>query len=464
MFPFFKQVAEAALPMNQSHDALRNHLRNALMTAHGVTNTYDSQGPWINDVFPGHVVYSHGGQSYKRGYTVTAGAAGSDPAITVGAAKKVHVAYVTSATEAAESMRVLLASPGVPVEDREWFTALATEAHKPEGVKTLTLVRESIVFCVPQVLEGVQVKEGKKPTIPVCIIKPGWGSMAYYGEDMIKESGPKAFKKNTQMFLNHATETEQLERPEGDVNDLASVLAKDAYWDQNGPVGPGLYSEAMVFPDYEEQIMSKGPYIGCSINAGISATPGTIEGRTGLIATSFEKAYSVDYVTKAGAGGAPIVPVTESQRGGAPTTDVKENEMALTDAEVTALRDSLAKAEARNRVFEASQNRILAIATVGTLVREAGFTVKTSLLERVCESPTMTAEGKVDPAWAKAVSEDLVGVGEAAGHVEGLGETHLGARESSRKVVEADEEKALSESLGRLGVSEAGMKYALGKF
>ncbi len=465
MFPFFKTVAEAAMPMNQSHDALRGHLRTALMAAHGVNNTYDEQGPWVNDVFPSHVVYSHKGQNYKRPYTVTQGATGSDPTVTVGSAKKVHVAYVTSAQEAVESMRVLLDSPGVPVEDRAWFTSLATEAHRPEDFNTVTLVRESIEFCVPTVTEGVQVKEAKKATIPVCIIKPGWGSMAFYGKDMIKESGPKAFKKNTHMYLNHATETEQIERPEGDVNDLASVLAKDAYWDENGPVGPGLYSEALVFPDYEGQIMSKGPYIGCSINAGIKAVPGTVEGRTGLIAQSFERAYSIDYVTKAGAGGAPIVPVTESQRGSAPTTtEVKENGMALTDAEVQALRDSLAAAEARNRVFEASQNRILALATVGGLIREAGFTVKTSLLERVCESPKMT-DGKVDQAWAKAVAEDLVSVGESAGSVTGLGETHLGARESADvKAKEAEEEKRFSESLKALGVQEAGLKYALGQY
>ncbi len=138
--------------------------------------------------------------------------------------------------------------------------------------------------------------------------------------------------------------------------------------------------------------------------------------------------------------------------------------MALTDAEVQALRDSLAAAEARNRVFEASQNRILALATVGGLIREAGFTVKTSLLERVCESPKMT-DGKVDQAWAKAVAEDLVSVGESAGSVTGLGETHLGARESADvKAKEAEEEKRFSESLKALGVQEAGLKYALGQY
>ncbi len=139
--------------------------------------------------------------------------------------------------------------------------------------------------------------------------------------------------------------------------------------------------------------------------------------------------------------------------------------MPLTDAEVQALRDKLDAAEQRNRVFEASQNRILAVATVGTLVREAGFSVKQTLLDRVCESPKMTADGKVDPIWAKAVADDLVTVGEGSGHVEGLGEQHMGVHEGGRKKM-TDEEasKAFGESLKELGVSEAGLKYAMGKY
>jgi hypothetical protein len=138
--------------------------------------------------------------------------------------------------------------------------------------------------------------------------------------------------------------------------------------------------------------------------------------------------------------------------------------MALTDAEVQALRDQLAQSEARNRVFESQTNRILGMAAVGLIIKEAGFTVKASLLERVCESPKLV-EGKVDLTWAKAVAEDLVGVSESAGRVEGLGETHLGVHEGGRnKVTEAEEDKRFSESLKTLGVSEAGLKYALGNY
>jgi len=487
MLPFYKakvdvadisrkiyKTAEAALPMNQSHDALRGHLRTALMSAHGVSNTYDSSGPWVSDVFPQHVVYSHGGQNYKRKYTVTQGAAGSDPTVTVGDAKKVHVAYVSSASEK-ESMRVLMDAPDSSLEENEgWYKALGGQESViitlDDGSK---VVRESVEFCWPvtetgeaQAKGGFRVYEAGKTTIPVCIIKPGWGSCAYYSKEMIMNTGPKAFKKGTQMFINHATEAEEADRPEGDLNSLASVLNGDAYWNENGPKGPALYGDALLFSDHSEQIKEKGPYIGVSINAAIKANEGSVGGRTGLIAESFTRAYSVDYVTKAGAGGAPIVPVTESQRGSAPTTVVKENTTmaALTDQEIQTLRDSLAASEARNRVYESTQNRILGMAAVGAIVREAGFTIKPSLLERVCESPKMV-DGKVDLVWAKAVADDLVDVGESAGAVTGMGEGHLGVHEGGRnKVKEAEEDKRFEDDLKALGVSEAGLKYATGQY
>src|SRR5258706_2660549 len=76
------RIWEAALPMNTSHDALRGHLRSALDAAHGVTDRYSSNGPWVSDVFPNHVVYSHQGGTFKRTYKIDHGVAGSVPKVT----------------------------------------------------------------------------------------------------------------------------------------------------------------------------------------------------------------------------------------------------------------------------------------------------------------------------------------------------------------------------------------------
>lgn len=472
MFPIFKAretakvipIWEAALPMNTSHDALRGHLRKALMAAHGVGDTYSDHGPWISDVFPKHVVYSHKGDSMKRSYTSADGAAGAAPTITLGEPKKVHVAYVNSSESATESMRVLMDPPPDMTEDWGAYTTVTGKEKDviitlPPGVDMV--VTESGTFC--QVISDIKeaarsaAAAGKPTTIPIKIIGPGWGSMAHYSEAMIKASGPKTFKKGTQMFWNHATDTQEAERPEGDLNDLAAVLTKDAYWDANGLKGPGLYSEAKVFSDYATQVEEKGPHIGVSINAGIKAHEGEVEGRTGRIADAFVHAFSTDFVTKAGAGGAPIVPVTESARGSAPAQR-QESVMAFTEAEVTALQTELTTLRAQNKVMEAQQNKILATATVSMLLREAGVEVKASILNRVCENPTMK-EGKVCPEWAKAVATDLADVAESAGGVRGMGEGGQRTREAAG--MSKDETAKFQESLKDLGISDAGLQYAL---
>jgi len=465
MFPFFKAketaqptVLEAALPMNTSHDALRGHLRNALMAHHSVANTYDSQGPWIQDTFPKHVVYSFKGQTLKQGYSVGEAPAGQDPTVTLaGKPTQVHVAYMDTAASK-EGRRVILSVPEGYEDVAETVTVT---------VEGDVVVRESVEFYGEQV-DMTTVQEaagGKKSIVPICIIKPGWGSMAHYSESMLKTSGPKAFKKGTQMFMNHATESEELQRPEGDLNQLAAVLNKDAYWDQNGAKGPGLYSEAILFSDHADKILEKGPYTGCSINAAIKATEGTVDGRSGKIATEFVRGYSVDFVTKAGAGGAPIVPVTESAKGSASSGDnQKEIPMDLTKEQIAALEADNTKLKTENSalsakvaVMEAQQNRILAMATVGMLLKEAGVEVKSSLIQRVCESPKMEADGTVNKDWAKATFEDLSSVGEAGGRVHGLGER---TKEGRDKASEKDAED-FKESMKSLGVPEAGLKYAL---
>lgn len=517
------RMTEAALPMNTSHDALRGHLRDSLMQAHKVTSTYDSNGPYVTDVFPQHVVYSHKGETYKRPYSVEQGAAGSDPKVTLGDAKKVHVAYVDSKDQDKESMRILTDYPADWEEAREVYISQAERDKMPktdfagkgtsfpirnekdvedalhdigragadnldhatikknilaiakrkglgvphhedttsEGVMiTLPdgseLVRESVIFCDP--IKPVKEAKGSggKTVIPICIIKPGWGSCAYYSKEMIQKTGPQAFTKGTQMFINHATESEEMLRPEGDYNALAAVLNKNAYWDENGPKGPALYSEALLFSDHADKILEKGPHTGVSINAAIRGKEGTAEGKTGKLAEAFVKAFSVDFVTKAGAGGAPIVPVTESAR----VAPAEETSMSLTAEQEQALRTENETLKAKVRTLESQQNKIVAMATVSGLVRESGGSVKQSLLELVCDNPKLTESGKIDPEWAKRVAEDVstIGVSESA-RVTGVGDTTHRTEKGEKEVVEG-----YKANLKELGIPEAGLAYAMEGF
>jgi hypothetical protein len=304
-------------------------------------------------------------------------------------------------------------------------------------------VRESVVLEIATPTK----KSPLPPSIPIKIIGPGWGSMAYYPKEVLQRDGPGVFKAGTHMMWNHATGTEESERPEGNLNDLAAVLTEAAKWQDDGPKGPGLYSMAKVFSDFSTQVSEKGPHIGVSINAAIQAHEGTVEGKSGRIADKFVLAYSTDFVTKAGAGGAPIVPVVESQRGTAPANQ----EVIMTEQEAAALQTENAGLQARIKLLEAGQNHTLAIAAVGAVLTEAGIDFKPSLLARACKDPAVK-EGAVDPEWVKAIVADFT-AGEAAGKVTGMG--------GSSAAEVTDSTKSLRESLKALGVPEAGLDAAV---
>jgi hypothetical protein len=335
------------------------------------------------------------------------------------------------------------------------------------------LADESVIFTPENeadltVFEGVvgleAVKEGavSPAIIPIKIIAPGWGSSAYYSKEVLQRDGPAVFKKGTHMYFNHATATEEAERPEGDINNIAAVFMEDAHWEDNGVKGPGLYSKAKVFSDYSQQVSEKGPYIGVSINAAIKAHEGTAEGKTGKIADKFVHAFSTDFVTKAGAGGAPIVPVHESagsgpaiQRGGEGMTAEETRafeDLKKANADLTSANEAL---KGQVKTLEAGQDQVVATATVGAVLRESGIEVAPALISRACLSPVMK-EGKPDPKW---VEETVALFGVSEGKVKGFG--------APAKAEDTDN-KAITESykgsLKKLGVPEAGLEYAVRGF
>lgn len=428
---------ESALPMNQSHDALRGHIRKALDTAHGVTSgSWSADGPWVTDMFSNHVVYSHKGQLQKRSYSVDYGAAGSTPVVSVGKAQAVHAGYITSSTKMDEA-------------DRSFLVNL--EPQESEGTETpedSTLVCEGITFS-----EDVSVKEAKTQNIEVKIIGPGWGSMAYYPADVLKRDGPKVFTKGTHMMWNHATSTEEADRPEGNLDNLAAVLTTDAQWKESGAKGAGLYARAKVFSDYADQVSEKGPHIGVSINAAIRGKEGTKEGRTGRIAEQFVRAFSTDFVTRAGAGGAPVVPVTEAARG-------PQEQPTMTDEERKQLDDITkenATLRARLATVEESQNQLLAVATVAAVLKEASVPFSQKLLERACSTPTFK-EGKPDTDWVKGIVADFSeGV---EGHIRDMGDDDKAPTREAQKDQKATDAK-LRMAFKDLGLPEKSLDFAV---
>lgn len=186
---------------------------------------------------------------------------------------------------------------GFPLPD-----SLKDDSDKESRVVPRETIEAVLISFQVEGLRGVELREAAE--YPVKLMSPGRGSSGYYPSDVVKRDGPQIFKNGTQMFWNHATDSEEAERPEGDLNNLAAVLTSDAKYDEAGKDGPGLYATAKVFGPYVDKVREMGKHIGLSIRAGGSRDESAVgpDGKKGVI-TALKNAHSVDFVTKAGRDG-----------------------------------------------------------------------------------------------------------------------------------------------------------------
>jgi hypothetical protein len=311
-------------------------------------------------------------------------------------------------------------------------------------------------------------------TVPIKIIQPGWGTSGYYPAEVLKRDGPKVFAKDTKMYWNHQTQQEEAERPEGDLNNLAAVLASDARWQDKGPKGAGLYADAKVFENFQQPVDSLAAHIGVSIRALGKASQGTVEGKTGPVISELTARKSVDFVTEPGAGG-EIITMFEAartvradtqpatQRGVEIHEEVDMDEKELKEANAT-LQKELDKAKAEN----ARLQEVLLLREAKDLAGAA--LAKSSLPEvtkrRLIESLAKAApvkDGKLDKeafaaAIAEAVTAEVKYLTEAAGlgKITGLGEGAEGDEDANDDKIQ----ESLEKSFKGIGLDEKAAKIA----
>lgn len=163
---------------------------------------------------------------------------------------------------------------------------------------------------------------------PVKVIQPGWGSSGYYSESVLQAAA--TLFEGAQMFWNHPKSSDNYERPERDLRDLAGVLT-NVHYEESNAAGAGVYGEATVFEPFRETLKEIAPYIGVSIRAGGRVKEGEAEGRSGLLVEEINAVQSVDFVTRAGAGGKVLAQFAEAARTANPDIQ-KEDDMELQEA------------------------------------------------------------------------------------------------------------------------------------
>lgn len=369
---------------------------------------------------------------------------------------------------------------GQPVNEATPSPALPHLSTNGEGGNVELIEADQGMF-MPLMEKAVR-RDG---TIPIKVIQAGWGSSGYYPAEVLERDGPKVFTKGMHMYWNHPTYTEESERPERDLNDLAAVLVSDARWNANGPKGAGLYADAKVFEAYQKPVDDMAENIGVSIRALGKAQQGMAEGRSGVIINELLKGRSIDFVTAPGAGG-EIVTLFEAVRtvradkanaGMVPadgaTRNVANQEANLEEAmDLKELTEKVATLETNNQTLVTNNARLseaLALRDAREMVKETlivtnlpEITIK-RLVESLSKNPPMK-DGALDvqvfaPRIAEAVKaeakylESLMGVGQ----IRGLGESQTNADDEDN---ETKIEESLTESFSALGLGESTAKIA----
>ncbi len=258
-------------------------------------------------------------------------------------------------------------------------------------------------------LEPIVLREARAD-YEIKLIAPGKGSSAFYPKEVLQRDGPRVFKAGTHVYLNHPTAAEEAARPEGDVKNLAGVLATDAVYQENHAKGPGLYARMKVFADHGQIVEEKAPHVGMSIRASGKAESNRTQGGLPVL-KELTSAESVDVVTRAGAGGMIL---TEAAR------PHQEGELTLQEAQKL-INDGIAAATApmvkRLQLADAREEANAVLESV-TLPPAA----KARIVKRVLAAIPTTAEGAIDTAKLReSIVKEAKSEGEYLATVTGSG-------------------------------------------
>ena len=259
------------------------------------------------------------------------------------------------------------------------------------------------------------------------LIAPGKGSSAFYPAEVLKRDGPSVFAKNTQIYINHATQAEESQRPEGDWHKLAGALSTDAYWSESHAKGPGLYAKALFTSDYAPLVKEKAAFSGMSIRANCSAAQES--GRTVMkdgvpVLAKLTSAESVDVVTRAGAGGMIL---TESQR------------QAATEGDDMSEDEKKRLFEAARIVEQDNARKIGAAALSDVSLVEAG---KSRAIDNVIARGLPMANGVLDTVkFIESVKAEAGREGAYLAQLLGTGVRGMGNGPAAVTLTEAEEKK-----------------------
>lgn len=366
---------------NVSHSMVRSHLSDAIQDAHKGSGHWANYVDHTGDGKTGDVIYNVDGDTMSCPYSITSTSGKQTAAVDTEKAAKVIpvVSYKKQVTSASEA-----ALPNVGNE-----TGLKLVESMPWAESLL--LSESVA-------SGIERE--------IRIIVPCIGSSAVYTEAALQKSAG-AFRKGTQMFINHATPAEEAARPEGDYRKLVGQLSSDATWKPDHKDGAALYANAKFVSSMAPEILEKASMSGVSIKA--NGRQATEAGRPLFknnkpVLEEITSVESIDLVTKAGAGGLIL---TEAARTAAPNTG---------DSMTT---EQLKVLEAAGKLILLGEARRVALEALSDV--SLNESAKEEVIRRVTRA-IPTKEGLLDEApFRESVKEEAKAVGAFVASVSGSG-------------------------------------------
>ena len=176
-----------------------------------------------------------------------------------------------------------------------------------------------------------EVKHGEALTLDprgtgrflVRIIDEGEGSSAVYPAAALEAAASaRIFPAGTHMYLDHAPDSRRGVHGERSIRDLASVLTSDAVYD---PASRALVGEAQAVAGWEHTLEGLAPHVGLSISGLAEVEPPAEQGGKPIV-TQLLAAESVDWVVKAGRGGA-VLAILESAPASEAATDDRRDQL-----------------------------------------------------------------------------------------------------------------------------------------
>jgi len=359
--------------LQMSHGDLANLLRTALRAQHTGERTY----VWTRDVYDDAVVYelsTEGSEAlYQRSYSIT------DGVVTLG-----------------DPLKVIAVTQYVPAETTAITTpAMVTQVSQPAEESDVALTGD----LVPLTEKAVKA-DG---TSTIKIIQAGQGSSGYYPADVLKRDGPKVFGEGLHIYLDHPSVTEESDRPERSVKDLAGSLTGPAVWNENGAAGAGLYAPVKFIDSVAPHINAIAPISGMSIRAAGTVGTREVDGKKVRSIESIDVAHSVDVVTVPGAGG-KVLDLIESARNGKPVTPAErangvdkeafekaQSDLAEAQKQITEQGDVIRRLQERELLSQARQ-------LVVTQLTETALPQLTRgrLADQLAANPPVTESGELD--------------------------------------------------------------------